>query len=75
MSITERMNFQEDLTAGQVNSNNVVRLLSDNQLFASFKDISGTPQYWNIECTKFLCLTIFMFSEVVGGMEFHIPVS
>ena len=47
ISIAERKHFQGDLKAGQVNSQNVLRHMSDNQLFASFKDIRGTPQYWN----------------------------
>ena len=38
ISIAERKHFQGELTAGQVNSNNVLRYISENQLFASFKD-------------------------------------
>ena len=47
ISIAERKHNQGELTAGQVNSNNFMKFLSENQLFASFKDVRGTPQYWN----------------------------
>ena len=30
-----------------VNSNNVRKMISDDQIYASFKNVRGTPQYWN----------------------------
>ena len=45
INIAQRKHFQGNLTAGQVNSGNVLRWMSDNQLFATFKNIRGTPQY------------------------------
>ena len=36
---------QADLNAGQVSSNNLRRTISDDQIYASFKNIKGTPQY------------------------------
>ena len=40
----ERKHFQGDINAGQVTSNNVRHMISDDQIFASFKSIRGTPQ-------------------------------
>ena len=45
INIAQRKHFEGDITAGQVNSGNVLRWMSDNQLFATFNNIRGTPQY------------------------------
>ena len=43
INFAERKQFQDDISAGQlVNTNNVRRLISDDQIFASFKNIQGT---------------------------------
>ena len=44
---TQRKQFQSSINVGQLtNSMNVSRMISDDQIFASFKNIRGTPQYW-----------------------------
>ena len=47
INIAERKHSQRDITAGQLNSDNFAQWMSDNQMFATFKDVRGTPQYWN----------------------------
>ena len=41
INIAQRKHFQGDITAGQVNSGDVLRWMSDNKLFATFKNILG----------------------------------
>ena len=44
----ERKQFQSEISVGQlVNHNNVKRMISDDQIFSSFKNIRGTPQYFH----------------------------
>ena len=44
----ERKQFQSEISVGQlVNHNNVRRMISDDQIFSSFKNIRGTPQYFH----------------------------
>ena len=46
MLLLVRFTFlKENINAGQVNSNNVRRTLWDDQIYASFKNVKGTPQY------------------------------
>ena len=74
----ERKQFQDDISAGQlVNTNNVRRLISDDQIFASFKNIQGTPQYFHnmmldvlAKVRHFGCTT---FSLTLSAGEFHWP--
>ena len=43
----ERKQFQSEISVGQlVNHNNGRRMISDDQIFSSFKNIRGTPQYF-----------------------------
>ena len=42
---SQRKHYQADFNPEQVNSNNVRWTISDDQIYASFKDIKGTPQY------------------------------
>ena len=43
----ERKQFQNEISVSQlVNHNNVRRMISDDQIFSSFKNIRGTPQYF-----------------------------
>ena len=42
----ERKQFQSEISVGQLgNHNNVRKMMSDYQIFSSFKNIRGTPQY------------------------------
>ena len=74
----ERKQFQGDISAGQlVNTNNVRRLISDDQIFASFKNIRGTPQYFHnmmldvlAKVRHFGCTTFFL---TLSAGEFHWP--
>ena len=48
INFAQRKHFQSEITAGQlVNSDNVRKMISDDQIYASFKSVRGTPQYWN----------------------------
>ena len=43
----QRKQFQSEITAGQLrDSNNVSNMISEDQIFASFKNIRCTPQYF-----------------------------
>ena len=47
ISLTIRKSFHEDVNAGQLKDpERLKRLLNSDQLFASFKNIRATPQYW-----------------------------
>ena len=68
---------QDDLNAGQVNSNNVRRTLSDDQIYAFFKNIKGTPQYEHNMKLDILAKvryfgTVTFFGTLTPG-EFHWP--
>ena len=44
----ETKQFQGDINAGQlINQDNIRRIISDDEIFASFKNIRGTPQYFH----------------------------
>ena len=44
----ERKQFQREIDVNQlVNHDNVRRMMSDDQIFSSFKNIRGTPQYFH----------------------------
>ena len=44
----QRKQFQSKISVGQlVNHDNVRRMISDDQIFSSFKNIRGTPQYFH----------------------------
>ena len=44
----ERKQFQSEINVVQlVNHDNVRRMISDDQIFSSFKNIRGTPQYFH----------------------------
>ena len=43
-----RKRFQSDVSVGQLtNTGNVRNMIRDNQLYASFKNVRGTPQYFH----------------------------
>ena len=45
---TQRKQFQSNISAGQLmNQESVSRMMSADQVFASFKNIRGTPQYFH----------------------------
>ena len=45
---TERKQFQTDVNVGQlVHQDNVKHMISEDQIFASFKSIRATPQFFN----------------------------
>ena len=47
INITRQKRHQSDLTAGQLKDpNHIQRLVTNDELFATFKSIRGTPQYW-----------------------------
>lgn len=47
VNFTQRKQFQSDLNVGNLlNHSSVQRMISDDQLYASFKNIRGTPQYF-----------------------------
>ena len=44
----ERKQFQSEISVGQlVNHSNVRKMISEDQIFSSFKNIRGTPQYFH----------------------------
>ena len=44
----QRKQFQSDINAGKLlSSDNVRQMISEDQIFASFKNIRGTPQYFH----------------------------
>ena len=44
----ERKQFQSDISVGKfMNKDTVKRMISDDQIFSSFKNIRGTPQYFH----------------------------
>ena len=48
VDFAERKQFQSEINVGQlVNHDNVRRMISDDQIFSSFKNIRGTPQYFH----------------------------
>ena len=45
INFVQRKQFQEDITAGEINSRTLQNMLFDDIMKASFKNIRGTPQY------------------------------
>ena len=78
ISITSRKSYHQDITAGQLkNPNRLQRLLNDDQVFASFKTIRGTPQYWHQMQLDMLAklrqLGPYTFFLTGSAAEFHWP--
>ena len=47
ISITTRKSYFQDISAGHLKDpNKLLKLLSQDQVYASIKNIRGTPQYW-----------------------------
>ena len=78
INFAERKQFQSEISAGQlVSSDNVRRMISDDQIFASFKNIRGTPQYFHnmmldvlAKVRQFGVTTFFL---TFSAAEFHWP--
>ena len=74
----ERKQFQGNITAGSLkNPSNIGTMISDQQVFASFKNIRGTPQYFKnmmydvlakVRHSHFGCPTFFL---TMSAAEFH----
>ena len=78
ISITTRKQFHQDITVGQLkDSNRLKRLLSENQLFAAFTNIRGTPQYFKQMQLDMLAklrqLGPYTFFITGSAAEFHWP--
>ena len=78
ISITTRKKFHEDITVAQLqNPQRFVKLLSENQLFATFRNIRGTPQYWkNMQLDMLAKLRQYgpyTFFLTGSAAEFHWP--
>ena len=67
----ERKQFQSEINVGQlVNQNNVRRIISDDQIFSSFRNFRGAPQYFHntlqdilAKITQFGVYTFFLTSS------------
>ena len=72
----ERKQFQSEISVGQlVNHSNVRKMISEDQIFSSFKNIRGTPQYFHnmlldalAKIRQFGVYTFFLSCSVA---EFH----
>ena len=72
----ERKQFQSEISVGQlVNHNNVRRMISDDQIFSSFKNIRGTPQYFHNMLLDVLAkirqFGVYTFFLSCSAAEFH----
>ena len=72
----ERKQFQSEINVGQlVNHDNVRRMISDDQIFSSFKNIRGTPQYFHNMLLDVLAktrqLVVYTFFFTCSAAEFH----
>ena len=48
INFTQRKQFQSEINAGHLlNSDNMQRMIGEDQMYASFKSIRGTPQYFH----------------------------
>ena len=66
-TFAENKRFQDNITTGQVNSSCTRRMLSEKQLYNSFKNFPDTPQYKHnqlldvlAKVTQFGCYTFFL---------------
>ena len=73
---TERKQFQNEISVGQlVNHDNVRRMISDAQIFSSFKNIRGTPWYFHNMLLDILAkirqFGVYSFFGACSATEFH----
>ena len=74
----ERKQFQSEVSVGQLrNQDNVIRMISDDQIFATFKNIRGTPQYFHNMLLDVLAkirhFGVYTFFLTCSAAEFHWP--
>ena len=74
--LAERKQFQSEINVAQlVNHGNVRRMISDDQIFCSFKKIRGTPQYFcNMLVDVFAKIRqfgVYSFFVTCSVVEFH----
>ena len=72
----ERKQFQSEISVSQlVNHNNVRRMISDDQIFSSFRNIRGTSQYFHNMLLDVLAkirqFGVFTFFLRCSAAEFH----
>ena len=72
----ERKQFQSEINVGQlVNQDSVRRMISDDQIFGSFKNIRGTPQYFHNMLLDVLAkirqFGVYTFFLTCSAAEFH----
>ena len=72
----ERKQFQSDINFGQLmNKDTVKRMISDDQIFSSFKDTRGTPQYSHNTVLDVLAkirqFGVYTFFLTCSAEEFH----
>ena len=72
----ERKQFQSEISISQlVNHDNVRRMIFDYQIFSSFKNIRGTPQYFNNILLDVLAkisqCRVYIFSLTCSAAAFH----
>ena len=78
MTITTRKHFQQDLSVGQLKDPlKISRLLSENQLFTTFRNIHGSPQYFKQMHLDMMAnirqLGPYTFFLTGSAAEFHWP--
>ncbi|XP_062618879.1 uncharacterized protein LOC134280486 [Saccostrea cucullata] len=78
ISITTRKSYHEDISVGQLKDpTRFHRLLTDDHLYATFKTIRGTPQYWQQMQLDMLAklrqLGPYTFFLTGSAAEFHWP--
>ena len=74
--LSERKQFQSEISVGQlVNHDNVRRILSDDQVFSSFKNIRETLQYFHDMLLDILAkirqFGVHTFFLTFSALEFH----
>ena len=73
---TERKQFQSDIDAGQlISQEHISRMMSADQVFASFKNIRGTPQYFHNMLLDILAkvrqFSVYTWWLTLSAAEFH----
>ena len=71
----ERKQFQSQISVGQLVNHSNVRKISDDQIFSSFKNIRGTPQYFQNMLLDVLAkirqFGVYNFFLSYSAAEFH----
>ena len=74
----QRKQYQSDISAGQLmNVDHVRNMISDDQIYASFKNVRGTPQYYHNMMLDVLAKIrqygTYTFFLTCSAAEFHWP--